>query len=90
MEEKISSTEAIKSAMLSLVCRIPGSHQAVPPLSGRTGSDLYPVHRHDGFLGRKVHHGRLFSNNKFGSIYKLDGDIEKRWEKYKKRFRKEE
>lgn len=35
-------------------------------------------------------YGRLFNNNKFGSIYKLDGDIEKRWEKYKKRFLKEE
>ena len=35
-------------------------------------------------------YGRLFPNNKFGSIYKLDGDIEERWEKYKKRFRKEE
>lgn len=35
-------------------------------------------------------YGRLFNNNKFGSIYKLDGDTEKRWEKYKKRFLKEE
>lgn len=44
---------------------------------------LYKVDRKSGLFGT------LFPNNKLGSVYRLDGDIEKRWEKYKKRFLKE-
>ena len=52
--------------------------------------------RVDGFVGEngvlhKINketgvYGTLFTDNKFGSIFKLDGDIELRWQKYKKRF----
>lgn len=50
----------------------------------------------DGFIGdngvlHKINketgiYGTLFTDNNFGSIFKLDGDIELRWQKYKNRF----
>lgn len=54
-------------------------------IDGFIGKDaiLYKLDRKSGLFGT------VFSNNKIGSVYKLDGDIEKRWQKYKQRFLKE-